>query len=223
MALTIETTVASFGTDTQVDFEIVETLVEADAEGGAQFFYLADMDSGSDAFALVTLEPGAGRVTAEGFEPDDPMSQGPTLGWTYRAEQRFGTVGLNLALEPETKARVFLARIRRGVFGTLRSVTCRACKAAVKSLISAALATAGIPIPVIGWDLSGAKAAVEGAIDAIAQGQINSALQAIAAMLPASVWDALKNALGAANWIWEGMDKITQAVCEALLLCQKQP
>jgi hypothetical protein len=223
MALMIETTTTSFSTGAQVDFEIVESFIEADADGGEQFFYLTDMETGSDALALVTLEPGAGEVIADGFEPDDLLSQGAVRGWSYMAEQQFGTVGLTLALRPEAKARVLFARIRRGVFRTLRSVTCRACKAAVKSLISAALATAGIPIPVIGWDLSGAKASVEGAIDAMAQGQINSALQAIAAMLPNSVWDVLKQVLHAANWIWEGMDKITQAVCEALLLCPKQP
>jgi hypothetical protein len=203
--------------------EIVEYEAVADRNGGDTFLGFGGMQDGWDAVAIVELRSGAGEVHSDGFESDPSLSGGPARGFRYDADMGFGTVGLGLSLGPNGTARVFMGRVRRGAFAALRKTGCRLCRFVVRSLLRAALAAAGVPFPAVGDDLTAFAGSITAALDAMQQGQMNAALQSLAALVPQSVWEAMKQALHFANWIWDGIDKFCEAVCVALMICPAPP
>lgn len=200
-------------------FEIYEYTVHTEGAGEEHDIFFTNADHETDAFAIVEAVTGEVTVLADGFEPDDRLTTKRTYGFSYDAESNFRSIGLRLQFSTGATVSVLVARIRRGFRSAVGNAKCKLCKSAVMALIRAALAFAGIPLPLSGFDLSSAQASFEAAVDALKQGQMNKALASLAALLPSSVWDAIKQAMHVINWIWDSVDKRIEWVCIRIGMC----
>ncbi len=217
MVLLIETTA-----HTQDGIEIVSHLIEADAEGGQEFFGFHNSSDESDSFAIAEIILGEAEIVGDGFETDEQLTQGRYRGFRYDANQGFGNIGVSIRLTAGATVSLLFGRVRRGIGSVIGRVSCKLCKAAVMAIVRAALALAGIPFPLAGTDLAAVRATFETALDAMAQGNVNTALQSLISLLPSTVWDAIKDALHVVNWIWDSIDKLIERVCTAIGLCPPQ-
>ncbi len=207
----------------QDGIEIIEYTIAADEEGGQEFIGFVNDDNETDAFTIATVISGDAKFTGDGFQPDDALSNGPHRGFAYDADQNFGAIGISVQLTAGAVVSLLVGRIRRGIAATRRKLSCKLCKAAVRAIIHTALAFAGIPLPTTGTDLSAVQTAFEAALDALKQGNVGAALQSLMALMPPSVWDAIKQTLHFVAWIWDTMDKVLERACVFMNLCPKPP
>jgi hypothetical protein len=216
MALFIES-----NTYTQDGIEIIEYSISADEEGGVEYIALENDQDETDSFAIATTVKGEAEVMGEGFLPLEELSRGPHRGFARNAEQGTGGMGISVQLKAGAALSLLVGRIRRGIASIGRNISCKFCKAAVLAIMRAALAFAGVPLPVVGDDLSAAQTAIKAALDALGQGNIGAALQYLIVLMPPSVMDAIKQALHLVNWVWDGIDKITERACSYMRLCPR--
>jgi hypothetical protein len=191
-------------------FEFIEQTWETSG-GGDQLVHKSDGEF--DVFAHVSLVEGTWdrlEITGEDFESLE-SADGSSRMFNYNADYGREVATLTLTARVWTKVKVIFAKIRRNVVG---NVSCKGCKYAVKTVVSAILSNAGVPLPALGDDLSHAQGALQGALEAFRDGRLGSALENLRDMLP-----ELPGALHAINWIWDAYDTFLQRVCREIQLC----